>query len=193
MNSSAKLILSTFGALWMTVPMAEEQPINITPGTKSISFDSREGPITLERYANDIMLVRGVIRPMVPTPGVTPVGELEVIAALQDSAYVVVDSRDLETQYGGTIPGSVNLPYDEIAERLDEVGCERSQDGWSCERARNVVLYCNGPNCGQSPRAMASMVEAGFPASRIFYYRGGMLAWTSLGLTTRENAHLDLD
>ena len=84
-------------------------------------------------------------------------------------------------------------PIMEIADRLDEVGCESSSGGWSCEQARNVVLYCNGPNCGQSPRAMASMVEAGFPATKIFYYRGGMLAWTSLGLTTRENEHLDLD
>ncbi len=177
----------------MTALSAEEQPLNITPGKETISFDSYEGPITLQRFANDIMLVRGVIRPMVPTPGVTPVGELEVIAALQDPAYVVVDSRSVETQYGGTIPGSINVPYDKIADRLDEVGCERTSAGWSCEQALNVVLYCNGPNCGQSPTAMASMVEAGFPATKIFYYRGGMLAWTSLGLTTRENAHLDLD
>jgi len=134
--------------------------------------------------------VRGVIRPMVPTPGVTPVGELEVIAALQDPTYMVVDSRTVETQYGGTIPGSFNLPYNEIADRLDEVGCQRASSGWRCDQARNVLLYCNGPNCGQSPRAMAAMVEAGFPAEKIYYYRGGMLAWTSLGLTTRENTHL---
>ena len=193
MQNVGKLLICTVTALWMTILSAEPQPLNIKPGTESISFDSHEGPITLERFANDIMLVRGVIRPMVPTPGVTPVGELEVIAALQDPTYVVVDSRSVETQYGGTIPGSINVPYDEIADRLDEVGCAQSANGWSCAQARNVVLYCNGPNCGQSPRAMASMVEAGFPAAKIFYYRGGMLAWTSLGLTTRENAHLDLD
>ena len=193
MKIFGKLLFCTLVSLWLTVLSAEEQPLNITPGTQTIKFDSYEGPIELRRFANDIMLVRGVIRPMVPTPGVTPVGELEVIAALQDPAYVVVDSRTVETQYGGTIPGSVNIPYDKIAGRLEEVGCESSPAGWRCEQALNVVLYCNGPNCGQSPRAMASMVEAGFPAEKIFYYRGGMLAWTSLGLTTRENEHLDLD
>ena len=193
MHTFDKLLVLTVAALWMTSLSAEPQPLNIKPGTESISFDSDEGPITLERFANDIMLVKGVIRPMVPTPGVTPVGELEVIAALQDPAYVVVDSRSVETQYGGTIPGSVNLPYDQIAGRLDEVGCQSTDAGWACDQARNVVLYCNGPNCGQSPRAMASMVEAGFPPGKIFYYRGGMLAWTSLGLTTRENEHLKLE
>ncbi|HEY5624353.1 MAG TPA: rhodanese-like domain-containing protein [Gammaproteobacteria bacterium] len=193
MNNTSRFLVCAIGALWITAVQAERQPLNIMPDTPSVSFDSREGGITIERFANDIMLVRGAINPMVPTPGVTPVGELEVIAALQDSAYVVVDTRTLTTQYGGTIPGSVNLPYDKIADRLDELGCVRSQAGWDCGQAVNVVLYCNGPNCGQSPRAMTAMVEAGFPATRISYYRGGMLAWTSLGLTTRENTHLEPD
>jgi len=193
MQNFGKLVLCATVALWMTALQAEGEPLNIMPDTESVSFDSHEGPITLRRFANDIMLVKGTIRPMVPTPGVTPVGELEVIAALQDSAYIVVDTRTVETQYGGTIPGSANLPYDEIADRLEEVGCESSPAGWSCAQALHVVLYCNGPNCGQSPRAMAAMVEAGFPATKISYYRGGMLAWTSLGLTTRENKHLKLD
>ena len=183
-------VVCTLSALGAKVLAADLEPLNIMPDVKSISFDSREGPVTISRYANDIMLVKGSIRPMAPTPGVTPVGELEVLDALQDSAYIVVDTRTVETQYGGTIPGSVNVPFNEVTDRLDELGCSGSSDAWSCEQALNVVLYCNGPNCGQSPIAMAAMVEADFPADKISYYRGGMLAWTSLGLTTRENTHL---
>jgi len=190
MQNFEKLLVCTIGVLWMGALQAEGEPLNIMPDTETISFDSAEGPVTIRRFANDIMLVKGSIRPMIPTPGVTPVGELEVISALQDPAYIVVDTRTVETQYGGTIPGSVNVPYNEIADRLDELGCAASSSDWTCEQALNVVLYCNGPNCGQSPRAMAAMVEAGFPATKISYYRGGMLAWTSLGLTTRENTHL---
>lgn len=192
MGNYGKLLVCA-GVLWMTILHAEEELLNIMPDTASISFDSHEGLITLRRFANDIMLVKGVIRPMVPTPGVTPVGELEVIAALQDSAYIVVDTRTVESRYGGTIPGSINIPYNEIVERLDELGCESSRAGWGCDQALDVLLYCNGPNCGQSPRAMAAMVEAGFPAKKILYYRGGMLAWTALGLTTREDEHSKID
>ena len=126
---------------------------------------------------------------MVPMEGVTPVGELEVINALQSANYIVVDTRTSVTQYGGTIPGSISVPFDEITEQLDALGCIGSIAKWNCMEAYNVVLYCNGPNCGQSPRAMAAMVEVGFPSDKIFYYRGGMLAWTSLGLTTRESMH----
>ena len=178
-----------FSVLWAPVLQAEQESLPITSDMESISFNSIEGPVTIRRFANDIMLVKGTVRPMVPVPGVTPVGELEVISALQDSDYIVVDTRTKETQYGGTIPGTVNFPFNEIADRLDELGCEGSTAGWNCQEALEVVLYCNGPNCGQSPRAMSAMVAAGFPATKISYYRGGMLAWTSLGLTTRESDH----
>jgi rhodanese-related sulfurtransferase len=178
-----------FSVLWAPVLQAEQESLPITSDMESISFNSIEGPVTIRRFANDIMLVKGTVRPMVPVPGVTPVGELEVISALQDSDYIVVDTRTKETQYGGTIPGTVNFPFNEIADRLDELGCEGSTAGWNCQEALEVVLYCNGPNCGQSPRAMSDMVAAGFPATKISYYRGGMLAWTSLGLTTRESDH----
>ena len=189
MRRNIKFIALFFGFLCSTSLLAEDELLNITPDNKTITFNSVEGLVTLQRFSNDIMLVKGTIRPMVPMEGVTPVGELEVINALQSANYIVVDTRTSITQYGGTIPGSISIPFDEITEQLDALGCTGSVAKWNCMEAYNVVLYCNGPNCGQSPRAMAAMVEVGFPSDKIFYYRGGMLAWTSLGLTTRESMH----
>ena len=189
MRRNIKFIALFFGFLCSTSLLAEGELLNITPDNKTITFNSVEGLVTLQRFSNDIMLVKGTIRPMVPMEGVTPVGELEVINALQSANYIVVDTRTSVTQYGGTIPGSISIPFDEITEQLDALGCIGSIAKWNCMEAYNVVLYCNGPNCGQSPRAMAAMVEVGFPSDKIFYYRGGMLAWTSLGLTTRESMH----
>ncbi len=37
--------------------------------------------------------------------------------------------------------------------------------------------------CGQSPRAVKGLLALGFPPEKILYYRGGMQAWQSLGLT----------
>ena len=189
MRRNIKFIALFFGFLCSTSLLAEGELLNITPDNKTITFNSVEGLVTLQRFSNDIMLVKGTIRPMVPMEGVTPVGELEVINALQSANYIVVDTRTSITQYGGTIPGSISVPFDEITEQLDALGCTGSVAKWNCMEAYNVVLYCNGPNCGQSPRAIAAMVEVGFPSDKIFYYRGGMLAWTSLGLTTRESMH----
>ena len=121
---------------------------------------------------------------MVPAPGVKPIGELEVIAALQDPDTVVADGRIRAEFEAGTIPGAVSVPYTEAADRLGELGCAPDFDGWICEGERKkVVLFCNGPWCGQSPTAARRMIEAGFPAENISYYRGGMQNWQGLGLT----------
>jgi rhodanese-related sulfurtransferase len=126
------------------------------------------------------------IQPMSPADGVTTVGELELLDLLKDPDAVVIDSRTSEWYAKGTIPGSVHLSYEVIAERLDQLGCEPDFDGWDCENAKKVALFCNGLWCGQSPTAIRAMLAAGFPAEKIYYYRGGMQNWQGLGLTVVE-------
>lgn len=123
------------------------------------------------------------IQPMTPAAGVTTIGELELIEILKDPDSVVVDSRTPDWFEGGTIPGAINIPYTYVLDELAQLGCEPDFDGWDCESAKRVALFCNGIWCGQSPTAIRNMVEAGFPADRIFYYRGGMQVWRQLGLT----------
>ena len=187
-------IACTLGAVALCDP-ALAQGVNITPGLASVTVQTDAGPAEIRRIQDQGHEVSGewartsrpcpnfCIQPMVPAPGVTTLGELEVIAALQDPDVIVVDSRVRADYLGGTIPGAVHIPYTEMADRLDEVGCEVDFDGFVCESPRNVVLFCNGPWCGQSPTAIGRMIEAGFPADRIGYYRGGMQVWRMLGLS----------
>lgn len=126
------------------------------------------------------------IQPIQPAPGVTTIGELELLAMLEDPEAMVVDGRVRQDFEGGSIPGAINIPYTEAADRLDELGCEVDFDGFDCTNAKPVALFCNGPWCGQSPTAARRMIEAGYPAEKIFYYRGGMQVWRLLGLTVTE-------
>lgn len=124
------------------------------------------------------------IQPMTPAPGVTTIGELEVLEFLKSGEALLVDGRVRPQYEQGTIPGAMSVPYTEAADRLGEFGCEVDFDGWICEgEVPSVVLFCNGPWCGQSPTAARRMIEAGFPAENIYYYRGGMQSWNMLGLT----------
>ena len=123
------------------------------------------------------------IQPMTPAPGVTTIGEIELIAMLQDPEAVVVDSRTTDWFQGGTIPGAINIPYTYVIDELGQLGCEPDFEGWDCSDAKQVALFCNGIWCGQSPTAIRNMIEAGYPEDRIFYYRGGMQVWRVLGLT----------
>ena len=142
--------------------------------------------ISITRQMTPCAKNKGWIQPLVPSPGIVPVTEMEVLNAIGDPEFTLVDMRTQEWYLDATIPGAVNIPYTEVAMRMDELGCSKSDSGWDCSSAQKVVGFCNGPVCPQSPTAMKAMIRDGFPAEKIYYYRGGMLDWDALGLTTVE-------
>lgn len=174
----------------------QAEGVNITRDMSSVTVETPAGPVEIIRVQDQGAVIEGefariarpcpnfCIQPMIPADGVTPVGELEVLAALQDANTRVIDGRIRPEFEAGTIPGAISVPYNEAADRLGELGCEIDFDGWICEgELPKVVLFCNGPWCGQSPTAARNMIEAGFPAENISYFRGGMQSWQMLGLT----------
>lgn len=167
---------------------AEGKALPISGDVMEVSVDTEDGPFVITRHANEIQLIGGVLQPLVPVPGVHPMGELEVIDALNDPSFIVVDMRTIEWRVKSTIPGSIHIPYIEVASRLDELGCTGSEGNWNCENAMKVVAFCNGPACGQSPMAIRAMDREGFPADKIYYFRGGMQSWTVMGLSVLEDA-----
>ncbi len=67
---------------------------------------------------------------------------------------------------------------------LKSVGVNTQRSGfWDYSESPDLLLWCNGPWCGQSPHAIHGLLELGFPPEKIFYYRGGMQMWELLGLT----------
>lgn len=153
------------------------------------------------------------VQPMQVMDGVTPVGEMELIefmdSKLSTGAGVVIDTRTPSWHKRGTIPGSINIPFTtfdkdhtdlEIEEAMELLGVipndgsggglsgifsdKKVNDKWDFTNAKDLVLWCNGPWCGQSPRAIKALVtKHGYPAEKIFYYRGGMQMWQIFGLT----------
>ena len=188
------LILGVLVAGMATAATADE--VGITKDTMSVTVQTADGPVEIMRNQDTEARLgepwvrtsrpcpNFCIQPMTPAPGVTTIGELEVLEFLQSNNAVVVDGRIRSEYEEGTIPGAISVPYTEAADRMGEFGCEVDFDGWICEAdVPDVVLFCNGPWCGQSPTAARRMIEAGFPAEKIFYYRGGMQSWNMLGLT----------
>jgi len=160
-------------------------PLKILDGQpEQITIKNAKGPVTITRKMTACGKNGGVMQPMVPVKGVHPVAEIEVIAALGDAGSIVLDMRDTNDRVKGTIPGSVGIPYTEVASRMNELGCTKTGAKWNCAKAKKVYAFCNGPACPQSPMAIRAMTRDGFPADKIYYYRGGMLDWDALGLTS---------
>ena len=189
--------LSLAAAALIAAPALADE-VGITPDLMSVTVETPTGPVDIMRNQDTEALVgefwqrtsrpcpNFCIQPLIPAEGVRPVGELEVLEFLQSGEAVLVDGRIRPQYEEATIPGAISVPYTEAADRLGDLGCEVDFDGWLCEgdNVATVVLFCNGPWCGQSPTAARRMIEAGFPAENIYYYRGGMQNWNMLGLTT---------
>jgi rhodanese-related sulfurtransferase len=140
------------------------------------------------------------IQPGELATGVETIGELEIIHYLKkmsdgDKSILVVDSRTPDWVEKGTIPGAINIPWDKlnigksdpitVQEILEKHFGVRSQDGfYMFDNAKTVVMFCNGPWCGQSPTNIKGLLKIGYPADKIKWYRGGMQDWEVLGLTT---------
>jgi len=191
----------------------------ISPTIDSVQVMHNGQPVTIERGHNpDAHLPeifqktdRGCppfcVQPMVAVPGVETVGELEVLdylsrAAQGDESILVVDSRTPDWVLRGTIPGSVNIPWNKInidtagtfetpaeAEGVthilaDEFGAKETNGTWDFSGAKTLVLFCNGIWCPQSTANLKTLAKYGYPAQKLKWYRGGMQDWVSVGLTT---------
>ena len=180
----AGLLVSQW-ALAQAATIAVGTPLKILDGQpEQITIKTAKGPVTITRKMTACGKNGGVMQPLVPVKGVHPVAEIEIIAALGDAGSIVLDMRDTNDRVKGTIPGSVGIPYTEVASRMNELGCTKTGAKWNCAKAKKVYAFCNGPACPQSPMAIRAMTRDGFPADKIYYYRGGMLDWDALGLTS---------
>lgn len=87
---------------------------------------------------------------------------------------------------GGVQRGDVSWvtrSFEKLVATLGLFGSGQKTDSWDFSDARQVVFWCNGPWCGQSPRAISGLLSHGYPPEKVYYYRGGMQMWKVLGLT----------
>lgn len=133
------------------------------------------------------------VNPMSAAEGVATVGELDIINFLNvdvaNGDGLLVDARMPNFYNSETIPGSINIPFvlftssaRDILPLLGAIGT--SDGGWDFSGAKKLLLWCNGPWCAQSPRAIRALRAVNYPADKLFYYRGGMQLWKILGMTT---------
>jgi len=127
--------------------------------------------------ANDLVAVDttwGKLQPLEAAPGVRTVGELELVGFVADGPGLV-DCRSAGTTGGRTIPGSLNIPHDQVTSRRDEL-----------DPTRLSILFCYGPQCPQSATGLHDLVEAGYQAETLAYYRCGMHDWITLSMPTES-------
>jgi len=211
-----RCMLAALFVLQIGVTEASDVAVKITPGLDSIIVPHDGEPLRIERNQNQLNTIKPgfrriaracppfCIQPMRLPDGVETIAEIEMLAYLQrladgDESLLIIDSRGPRSANKGTIPGAINIHYKrlslrttddaEIADMLEnQFGARRNGELWNFRHAKTLVMFCNGAWCGQSPTNIRGLMRFGYPPSKIKWYRGGMQAWETIGLTTAAPA-----
>ena len=189
-----------------------QKKVLITPELGSITVKHNGKQVVIQRNQNPgnritekMTLTSRACPPHCVQPikirGVETVGELEVLNFLRrisagDNSILVIDTRSQDFVAEGTIPGSINIFGDQLIEErganpitievifTNRFGVAGQPDAWDFGRAKTLVLYCYGIWCGQATKTFDALIRMGYPKDKLKWYRGGMQAWDTLGLTT---------
>lgn len=217
-QTAARLLLSSILVIFMNSVIAAEAKlkVNITPELATVNVKHRDKTVTIKRKQNPdnrivdaLSLTSRACPPHCLQPikfkGVETIGELELINYLEkisngDSSILVIDTRSSKMAAEATIPGSINIHGDKLIENrganpieiedilTQQFGVRDNMGTWNFKQAKTLVLYCYGIWCGQATRTLDALVSIGYPKYKLKWYRGGLQAWESVGLTTIRNS-----
>ncbi|MDP2076945.1 MAG: rhodanese-like domain-containing protein [Sulfuricurvum sp.] len=188
-----KLILSIFVLMLVSTTLNAQSAVEDVEYLDLFEYQdptfivgSGEDALEIHRVMRPCGMNKGHLQPLIPAQGVTLVGEREMLPALNDKDALIVDMR-LESEFFiQTIPGAINVSYLDVEPHMDTLGCNKKGGKWDCSNAKKIYTFCNGPVCTKSPIGIRKLISLGFPPQKIFYYRGGMLVWSAIGLTMVE-------
>lgn len=141
---------------------------------------------------------KGKLLPMQLDADLETYGELEVLATLSEMKnnpnLVLIDGRKEEWFSYRTIPGAINMPFYYFRDKKDYefhveyalkyLNVKKDKNGvYQFKKAKILIIFCNGPWCSQSPTMIFALLEMGYPADKLKWYRGGMQDWLSAGMT----------
>ncbi len=120
--------------------------------------------------------------------------EAEVLAFLTGPLAlgegVVIDPRLPEVHALGTLPGAVNLPLPAlgrdnpyVGDVMHALGAVTGADGVSdFTGAKLLLVHGNGPWEDEGAAAIRALLDLGYPAEKLRFYRGGIRDWMMTGL-----------
>jgi rhodanese-related sulfurtransferase len=109
------------------------------------------------------------------SPDITALDHAELIRRMSSREVTLVDVRPELEYAAGHLPGAVNIPIEQLEERLGEVPADRE-----------VVAYCRGPYCVFAHEAVIMLQAHGRRAARL---TDGVTEWRLAGLPVSTSAH----
>ena len=72
----------------------------------------------------------------------------------------------------------------EYQQALVTLGIKKVNNTLDFSEAKELLLFCNGAWCSQSPKMIKALLKLGYPPQKMKWYRGGMEDWLGFNMTT---------
>lgn len=201
-------ILAIIASLMTSTAIAQD--VRITTFKNDATFMLNGQTFTVTRNQDTSATVQGefaltsracppnCLQPMIAAPGIATVGELELLAFLEDNVTnrtgLLLDTRTPFEFGAGSIPGAVNVPFMTLAadnryrnDILRALGAvDGSGDALDFTNTMSLTVFSGGVWSSDAPDAIGHLLAAGYPPEKLFYYRGGLQAWVHVGLTVHQ-------
>jgi len=92
----------------------------------------------------------------------------ELLSRLKEGSVTLLDVRPPEEFALGHLPGALNIPVEELEQRLTDLS-----------QTQEIIAYCRGPYCVLSVEAVTALRASGFRARR---FEDGVPDWQAAGL-----------
>ncbi|MFT6452334.1 MAG: rhodanese-related sulfurtransferase [Halocynthiibacter sp.] len=185
---------------------ATAQDVKITQDMGARTIEIAGQTITISRVQNQENVLTGefartsracppyCIEPEVVADGVQTLGELEVMDFLEakvgQGLGILVDSRVPAWYQKGSVPGAINIPDSTLhkvnpyrGEIMKALGATEKDGVWNFDGAVELAFLTHGPWSNEASVSILSLLDAGYPAEKLKFYRGGLQSWLMLGLT----------
>ncbi len=137
------------------------------------------------------------IEPSSAATGVATLTELDVFAFMQQNVSLgnglLIDARLPNEYAAGTIPGAISVPAATLVgnnpyreDLLLALGAKGAIGQMDFSGAFDLLIFDDGAWSPTARQAVQLLLDAGYPAQKIFYYRGGLQMWHVLGLTVSK-------
>jgi len=182
--------------------------VRISPDTSYIYVYHKGKAVKIHRIQNikhkligeytELYKPNKYIQPAKISRKIKTIGEIELLKFMEDKSNskqgIVIDLREKAQYLQESIPSSSNIPFEirNKPEKLEKVlsifGAKRDANGkLDTSEALDIAFYCDGLWSNKSAIIIKEFIKLGYPANKIYYYRGGFQMWKILGLTTVSN------
>lgn len=188
----------------------KKKPILITPNLHHLDVQHKDRVVRIQRNQDPKhRLINNYSKTSRPCPpfcassfqiaaNVKVVGELELLDFLRHKSNrgkgILVDGRLPAWYAKATIPSAVNLPFVLFNNNIDTpiikrlfviLGADqKNHTQWDFSAAKELLVFGNGVWGIQAIRTIQNLLALGYPADKIYWYRGGLQDWLQIGLTT---------